>query len=554
MADASYDAVIIGGGHHATIIACYLQDAGMETAIFERQHELGGGACNDEVPLPGFIGSTCAHFTRFYSHPAYDDFKLSEMGVSYITPEQGAGMIFDDETCLLTYPMWRVADIATGKSEFWPENAEKTFNEVARFSQRDAETARVLTERYQRKWREAYALHFWNPPQPWGKKDPMEELFDDPRNGIDPVYQVMTVKEMAYDLFESREMRTFFIKAFAPTTGCFAEDVPGVANFMLVIGLVLTWLPPSIVIGGVHNITHALQRAYSGMGGEFFVHHEVDKVLIENGRAKGVRLVNGTQIEAKKIVISTLDAGQLIFRLLGEEHSNTQIRKRVKNINYDRGNDLWGPVAMYELPKYRAASFNSDCGLQPRCFWGPKDPDYLAERHKNQVFSRGIAEKMYIATAPDSIWDKTRAPEGVHNIQVDEPTAPARYFSERQWLQIKRDFVGELIKQWQWYAPNMTEDNIIGAFFTTPYETMMRNINMPEGSWTGGAMIASQMGRFRPTPELANYRTPIENLYHCSGSTHFGCGIGRSGSYNCYKVIAEDLGLRKVWEEKGRPY
>ncbi len=29
MADASYDAIVVGGGHHGLIIACYLQKAGM---------------------------------------------------------------------------------------------------------------------------------------------------------------------------------------------------------------------------------------------------------------------------------------------------------------------------------------------------------------------------------------------------------------------------------------------------------------------------------------------------------------------------------------------
>ncbi len=43
MADASYDAIVVGGGHHGTIIACYLQQAGLKTVIFERQHELGEG-------------------------------------------------------------------------------------------------------------------------------------------------------------------------------------------------------------------------------------------------------------------------------------------------------------------------------------------------------------------------------------------------------------------------------------------------------------------------------------------------------------------------------
>ena len=35
MPDKKYDAVIVGGGHHATIIACYLARAGLKTAMFE---------------------------------------------------------------------------------------------------------------------------------------------------------------------------------------------------------------------------------------------------------------------------------------------------------------------------------------------------------------------------------------------------------------------------------------------------------------------------------------------------------------------------------------
>jgi phytoene dehydrogenase-like protein len=81
VADASYDAVVIGGGHHGTIIACYLQNAGMQTAIFERQHELGGGACTEEYVLPGFLAQPCAHRTRFYGHPAFEDFNLVRNGL-----------------------------------------------------------------------------------------------------------------------------------------------------------------------------------------------------------------------------------------------------------------------------------------------------------------------------------------------------------------------------------------------------------------------------------------------------------------------------------------
>ncbi|MGA8831945.1 MAG: hypothetical protein WB554_10090, partial [Desulfomonilaceae bacterium] len=109
-------------------------------------------------------------------------------------------------------------------------------------------------------------------------------------------------------------------------------------------------------------------------------------------------------------------------------------------------------------------------------------------------------------------------------------------------------------EQWSWYAPNMTKDNVIATHITTPMDVQMRNLNMPQGGWTGEDMIASQMGRMRPFPELAFYRLPVKNLYLASAAAHSGPGIGRGSAYNCFKVIAEDFGLPKIWEQKGRPY
>ena len=60
MADASYDAVVIGGGHNALITACYLAHNGLSVAVFEREHELGGGTRSDESALPGFVCEPCA--------------------------------------------------------------------------------------------------------------------------------------------------------------------------------------------------------------------------------------------------------------------------------------------------------------------------------------------------------------------------------------------------------------------------------------------------------------------------------------------------------------
>jgi len=47
------------------------------------------------------------------------------------------------------------------------------------------------------------------------------------------------------------------------------------------------------------------------LGCQFYTHAEVDKVIIENGAATGVKLMNGSQVKATKFVVS---AGMALIR------------------------------------------------------------------------------------------------------------------------------------------------------------------------------------------------------------------------------------------------
>ena len=554
MPDAIYDAVVIGGGHNGLVTACYLANAGMTVAVLERQHEIGGGACSEELPLPGFLSNPCANFHTFYRNPAWQDFKLWEKGARYEFSDIGAAAIFDDGTCLQGYPSMTAADPITCEERAVPGGTEKMLREIARFSERDAETGSVLIEKYQRKWGAALTEWVLNPPLPWGERDAIERLFDDPEDGIDPRYQVMTIKEVAYDLFESSELRTYFIRSAMSTSGCFPNEVLHVVDALHQVMVVLSIFTPASPVGGTHALAHALQKTLSEMGGKFFVHHEVDKVLIDNGVARGVRLTDGTEIGARKLVVSNVDPHQNLFRFVGEDHISPQLAMKVKNISYDGDPLFWAHFAVHELPKWKAADFNPDCLRAGRADFMPNDPETLADKHQAEILTRGIPEKLYVLAGIDSLLDKTRAPQGKHNILLEQFTAPLRYFSESQWLKMKRDIVNEMVRQWQWYAPNMTWDNIIASYCNTPSDVVKRNINMREGCTVGIAQVASQMGRFRPCPELSRYRTPIKGFYMCGASMHYGGRIHGRNGYNCYKILAEDFGLRKVWEERGRPY
>ena len=156
MADKSYDAVVIGGGHHGTIIAPYLAKAGLKVGVFERLDHLGGGAVTEDGPAPGFRMNFCANWTRFYGHPAYKAFNLRDEGLEYVFPETNEAIVFDDETAYVSYPAFSVVDPQTGKTEFGEENVKKTYEQISQFSKSDAETYLDLTEKYREKWRPAF--------------------------------------------------------------------------------------------------------------------------------------------------------------------------------------------------------------------------------------------------------------------------------------------------------------------------------------------------------------------------------------------------------------
>ena len=548
MGDAKYDAVIVGGGHHATIIACYLQRAGLKTAMFERWHEMGGGACGEELPLPGYIQNPCAHFTRFYGNPAYADFNLREFGLVYTFPKHDEAWIFPDGKYIMGEAIMKVVDPVTGRSEFSSERAQFNIDQIARISKHDACVAEETIRRYEVKWRDAFGKYRYTGPDEWEEKDPLEKLLDDPKNGVDPKYATMTVGEIATDLFESPELQTFYMRAMQTSNGLMPEDVPGIYWHIHVLGLVFSLEAAAIVYGGTHSITHALLRAFQKEGGDFFVISEVEKVLVKNGTAKGIRLKNGSEITAN-IVISDLSI-DLTLEMLGKENVPLNLwnkMEEIKKTGYERTQLFWGDVALIDEPEY---DLSLDFGLVPRLYIGEADPEYfLSGQYKKERWELGIANKLYLLIAPDSQWDSTRAPAGRFSALLEEFTCPWKNFSEKEWLKMKREIVGRMLNEWHKYASNVTKDNFIEAFITTPDDVVNRNPCMPQGGWGGLDAHAGRLGRLRPFSELSSYRMPVKNYYLCSSAAHSAHGIGRGSSYNCYKTIVKDFDLSyRPWE------
>jgi len=555
MADASFDVVVIGGGQQGLVIGNYLAKNGMTVGLFEQTPELGGPAHTASLPAAGFLGNDHAQFIAFWMCPAYYDFKLREKGLKIILPEVMLTKIFPDERCITAYTVLEL-DETTGAVLPRQDIIEKNLEELERISPRDAERMAKFFEKKAWNWMLSIGQFFFNPPPLPGEPDYMGELLNDPEGGFDARYPYMTTWEIACDLFDSAEIRSFFLE-WNYMNVVAAGDVAPVHLAILPVISLTGFSLYGIAEGGAHNIAHALQRAFSELGGKFLVGADVDQVLVENGRARGIKLADGSEIEAKRLVIDTAEIKQGVSRHLRNVNIAPEIRRKVDNLLAER-TYCWGHIAFHELPQYKAASWNPDCAEARLVLMGDGDTEYLCRHYAYEMRNLGPGRwprKICMEETTSTLWDPSYAPQGKHVAAVGSggwPTASS--LSEKEWTQVKKEAIERYLRQWQKYAPNMTWDNVIATHFATPYDIAQRNSNWVDGCGFSLDPIASQWGSFRPIPELAQYQVPgVENLWLSSGSHHQG-GVGTlaSPAYCCYKRIAQKYNLWKPWE--GRLY
>ncbi|MBI4322009.1 MAG: hypothetical protein HY675_26250, partial [Chloroflexi bacterium] len=308
-------------------------------------------------------------------------------------------------------------------------------------------------------------------------------------------------------------------------------------------------------IGGTHNIAHACQRIFVESGGKFFTKREVAKILVEHGKAKGIRLADGTEVEARKLVISTVDPQQLILELVGREHFERRLVRRIETLMGGLTCIAWYTWALHDLPDYLAAQSDPDVGQSGWTLMSAGDTQSLID----EAYLRNLGQippldSELIHFGAYSLCDETRAPQGKHVVSTEFMVVPAQRLTERQWMDFKKQHAEDVLRFWQKFAPNMTWDNVIGFDPHTPYDTAACLKNMPQGDQACVDVVPGQFGRMRPTPELSRHRTPIEHLYATGCAWGLMHGASAAQGYSCYKAIADDLGLRKPWQEKGRAY
>jgi phytoene dehydrogenase-like protein len=301
MADKVYDAVIVGGGNKGLLLAMYLvKYGGLSVGVFERRHEIGGCCATEELSAPGFLGNTHANMILpWYFVPVVRDFpEFSEYGAEWDQHLSSAGMAFKDkENCLALY------------SHKHDPDQERSAKEIARFSEKDAET--------------------------WLRMIELEKSDELMRTQMDTIFNPAEIR--AADSGILKRQAEVYASAILRTIVSFSVDVNEPGHGGTALGMMLTLPTIGFNRGGTHRIAHAAHQVLTQLGCEFHITKEVEKAVIENGRATGIRLADGTEIAARKLVVSTLSPHQLIFDLIGREHVDDVTARRVELLKRNFG-------------------------------------------------------------------------------------------------------------------------------------------------------------------------------------------------------------------------
>ena len=546
MTDKTYDLAYVGAGNKNLINAMYATKyGGLKVGMFEARHEAGGGWCSDESPAPGFNANHCSHVHTYLPHhgPIWLDFpEWEEYGVRFAKPKVGPCTVFreDDTWC--------------GAYSFWVDDyADKTYDLMKRFSEKDAATYLYYEEKWRKYYNPAFLEWVFNPPDPFGKPGPLERLLMNPDTGVKPQWAMMSAVQLMKDLFESPEVQSFGIR-LSQSAGVNVTAY-GSALSALILMICLDTL---VIKGGTHQCAHASQRVIYENGGEIFHSSPVEKIVIENGRAKGLRLRDGTEVEAKLGIVCGANPIDLVWDLTGSEHWPGDIPRKVNNIERDFIAISWYTWALKEQPVYKAEGFSPDVKESCWLTLSRKGLDVMvSEVHKRLAGEWPDPDDFNLCIGNSSHFahDYVAPPGDFATVITEQFIQPATRYSDDEWKELEKTHADELITFWGKYCPNITWDNVIGYVPITPHYTAKHAPNFgPQGNWCVIDMDGPQIGRFRPIPELADPRNlPVKDLYPCSSAWHPYGGAGSGQGYWVYKVIAEKHGLRmppeKDWAE-----
>jgi len=527
-----YDAVIIGGGHNGLISAAYLARAGQRTLVLERRHVLGGAAVTEEI-VPGFRFSVASYVVSLLRPEVIRELRLPEHGLD-ILPLDGTFT-----------PLPTGAGPGTGGDYLWRVNDHgRTVRELRRWSRSDAEAYEEYGQLMVEMARFIKPILGIVPGDPTDL-DPRPML---PLAGLARSFGQLTERQQAVFVqimtmsaadFLDQWFETDPLKATMSASGIIGTyqgiRSPGTAYVLLhhymgeIDGAFRAWGIPK---GGTGGVSYAIARAAQSLGAEIRTEAPVARIRTKDGRAIGVVLEDGEEIDAT-VVLSSADAKVTFLDLLEPGTLDPSFEAEVGRIKF-RGSSGKVNLAVDRLPDFTCLPGEGE-HLRGAISFSPSMDD-MERAYDDAKYGRW-SRKPYIDMIIPTLVDPGMAPPGKHVISCFVQYAPYRLDpSLGTWDDNREAFGDTVIDRIAEFAPNIRKI-IVGRQVLTPLD-IERTMGLTEGNIFQGELSLEQLFFNRPVPGYARFRTPIRDLWLSGSSTHPGGGLmGANGRLAAFEVL-----------------
>jgi phytoene dehydrogenase-like protein len=516
------DVIFVGGGHNGLTAATVLARRGVKTLVLEARGTVGGAAITEELH-PGFKVSTLAHAAQ----PAaalMAELRLADHGLELIDPDP-----------------YLVAPLPDGRSLVLGRDVDATANSIATFSSEDARRYPEFCSTLARARAFAADVMASTPPdieQPsnadlWsmvmrgrqfrglGKRDAYRLLRWAP----------MSAADFVSEWFESEPLRAAIAAGGIFGTALGPRSAGSAAVLLMRMGGGDG--RQRIVRGGLGSLTSAIASAARAAGADIRTNAEVRRIHVKDGRATGVTLVSGEELQATAVV-SNADPRRTLLGLIDPVELEPGFLARIRSYR------AAGTVAKINLALSALPNFPALKG-DPRALGGfthiGPELDYLERAFDASKYGKWSAHPYMEITIP-SLSDPSLAPAGAHVMSITAQYAPYR-LRGASWGDASAAFADAAIDTLAQYAPDL-KSLILHRQVITPVD-LEATYGLTGGHIFHGELALDQLFMMRPLLGWAQYRTPIHGLYMCGAGTHPGYGVSGLSGLNAAREILKDL-------------
>ena len=491
--EARYDVIVIGSGMGGLAAASLLSKAGKKVLVLERHYTAGG-------------------FTHTYKRKGYE----WDVGVHYIgevlKEKSLVRRMFDYLTDgqLEWAPMGEVYDrMICGNSQFDFRSGYRELRAdlIARFPEeeqgirryfqmiREVKNATPLTVAKR-------MMPLWLRPALW----PVSVMGS-------PNHAEKTTGEVLKELVKNEELRAILATQWGDC------GLPPEQSSFFIHAMIAGHYAngAGYPVGGSSRIAETIEPIVKRAGGRILVRAEVARILVKHGSAYGVRMANGDQILADK-VISTVGVPNTYRHLLDEHHRNRYgIPNKLDQVKADGGH-----LCLYVGLKQSAEALN----LPKTNLWIFPSLDHDANVARYKGDAKAPFPLVYISfpSAKDPDWQRRFPGKSTIELVTLAPYDWFEAWSDKPWLRrgdeyeaLKADFSERLLAHLYERVPQVK--GAVDYFeLSTPLSTQ-HFCNYARGEIYGLDHVPQRFAQKWLRP-----KTPIANLY-LGGQDVFVAGV-----------------------------